>query len=125
MKKGKFLLFIFVVFLTGCFGEIFSFTGEGEYWTAEVVINQVSGKESESIILQYKGEDIESFEDFEFIIESSLWGLGVEGAKLNKEGMFVQEDSSSNDKKTRKDSPMSITFKWDGKTESFQLVTEK
>jgi hypothetical protein len=115
------LLVLLTILLYGCQSNTLSFIGEGEDWSAEVIVQHYSGKESEDIIIHYQGEDIDSVDSFNYLIEAPSWGTGQGSAVLNKAGVFKDEGVSLNERRTSSDAELTITIEWNGKTETFIL----
>ena len=127
MKSSTYnLILSILIFLAGCQStDTLSFIGHSENWSAEVILHQASGKESEDIILKYKGDKVDSVERFKFLLDAPGWGTGQDEIQLNKEGIYSTEGKSLNDKKTSKDAKLTITIEWDNKSETIQLKKKK
>jgi hypothetical protein len=70
------LIFVLTIFLSACQSDTLIFSGEGEYWSAEVFIHQASGGESEEVMIRYKGDDLNSVGSFNYCLFSIiLWFL--------------------------------------------------
>lgn len=127
MKSSTYnLILSILIFLAGCLStDTLTFIGHSENWSAEVILHQSSGKESEDIILKYKGDKVDSVERFKFLLDAPGWGTGQDEIQLNKEGIYSTEGKSLNDKKTSKDAELTITIEWDNKSETIQLKNKK
>lgn len=127
MKISTFNLILFLlILLAGCQStDTLIFIGESKNWSAEVILHQASGKESEDIILKYKGNHVDSVGKFKFLLDAPGWGTGQDEVQLNKEGIYLTENKSLNDKKTSKDAELTLTIEWDNQSETIQLTNKK
>jgi hypothetical protein len=120
------LILSILILLAGCQSkDTLTFIGHSENWSAEVILHQASGKESEDIILKYNGDSVDSVGKFKFLLDAPGWGTGQDEVQLNKEGIYSTEGKSLNDKKTPKDAELTITIEWDNKSETIQLTNKK
>ncbi|MGM0878665.1 MAG: hypothetical protein ACQEWV_29270 [Bacillota bacterium] len=125
VKTIKLTMLCLIVFLTACQStNNQTFYGNGENWEVELKITQVDRKESEAIMLRYKGTDVDSFEKFEFKVEAPNWSWGMGDIQLNKEGLFVEENPTLNEKNTNKTDNITIEIKWNEQTEIIPLSTK-
>jgi hypothetical protein len=115
------LIFVLSIFLSACQSDTLIFIGEGEYWSAEVLIHQASGRESEEVMIRYKGDDLNSVGRFNYLIEAPSGGTGRGNVELNKTGIFKYEDSNLTERKTRSDAQLTITIEWKENKETIHL----
>jgi len=122
MKLAKFFCLVALVMaLSGCESKSVTFSGEGKEWSGEVNIHKISDRESVEIELTYKEKDRNSVGKFSYKIEAPSWSISETGVKLNKEGIYVDEVSGSDERSTPEDSEIILTVRWDEKSETIKL----
>ncbi|MBE4909853.1 hypothetical protein IMZ08_17600 [Bacillus luteolus] len=122
MKNYIKLLLFTIVILSGCqMSDTLTFVGESESWSAEVILHQTSGKESEDIILKYKDDNFEDVGSIKYKLEAPRWGTGQEGVELNNSGVYKSEGVSLNERKTSEKAELIITIEWNNNSETILL----
>ncbi|MRH41475.1 hypothetical protein GH741_02160 [Aquibacillus halophilus] len=125
MRQFKIPLLLVIFLLTGCqLSETLSFVGESQSWSAQVILHQASGKESEDVVLKYKGDNLEDVGIFKYYIDGPQWGTGLDGVELNEAGVFKEVGASINEKKTPENAELAIKIEWNNKSETILLKRE-
>ena len=117
-------LLLLIVLVSACQSEELIFVGEGEHWSAEVVVNQTDGNETYAIQLGYKGDNVGDIETFSYYLESSPNGVLEYEANevlLNEKGLYKGKMLSSNSPSTTNGDELTLEVKWNGESERFVL----
>src|SRR5699024_8172953 len=95
LKKGRITLYKhfivllgLVVILTACGTNVLSFSGEGDHWSAKLIVSQTEKRQEEDFTLHYLGDDTESVGEFSYVVES-VGSFSENGATLNENGVLT------------------------------------
>jgi hypothetical protein len=123
MQRINIILFGFIIFLTACNStESTLYIGEGESWSGEVKL--ASDRDSEDIMLEYKGDDVSDVGNFDFEIIGPNWGMKKGNADLTN-GVFTEKGVNISDKNTSESAELTIIVDWNEKKETFHLKNEQ
>lgn len=89
-----------------------TFKGEGENWSGELITKyDFLGKEHQSIIITYKGENPEQLTALDIFVDSSdFLGWGLIERELDKNGIYYSGDVFKLDTKTPSSSKIILTL---------------
>jgi len=128
MKRILFpLLFLVILLVSACQSKELLFVGEGEQWSAKVIVSQTDGDETYAIQLGYKGVDVKAIETFSYDIESSPNGVLEYGANevfLNENGIYKGKMLSSNSPSMTNDDELVLLVEWNGESERFVMESK-
>ncbi len=122
------ILLIVILLLFACQSKELEFIGEGERWSAKVIVRQTDGDETYTIEISYKGKGSKAIETFSYAIESSHNGVleyGVREASLNEQGIYKGEMLSSNSPSTSNEDELVLEVEWNGESEIFVLRNDE
>ncbi len=123
--KYSFTIIAFFLLLVGCqeMKEELHFNGSSENWSAELEVSVIEASEENKLKLKYKGKDIECTESFDYILENktSQTTYGANSVNLDKDGLYTNNDLSSNSPSTTSEDAINITINWEEHSESFVL----
>ncbi|WP_064094236.1 hypothetical protein [Rossellomorea aquimaris] len=125
-RYGLILLIVLTGIIPGCqLSDTLTFKGASENWQAKVVVHKASGQESEDVIITYTGDKPENVGMIEYQVEAPSWGSGRSGVELNKEGVFMNEGKSLNERNTPEYVELLMTINWEDGSETLSLKREE
>lgn len=124
MKKILILL-LSLLLLTACKEKDadLMYNGTSENWSAQLTVSVINGSENYELKIEYKGNDLGSIETFNYYVENIDQGLnfGANNVSLNENGIYTNDDMSSNSPMTTDEDTFTITVDWNGESEDFVL----
>ena len=130
LKEGRIILYKqfivwlgLIVLLTACGTNVLTFSGEGEHWSAKLIVSQTDKRQEEDFTLHYLGDDTESVGEFSYVVES-VGSFSGNGATLNESGVLTSGGSCGGCAFTSEHTEIIVTIEWNGQTETFQLENE-
>lgn len=127
MKK-LLILSLLLVFLAACQEKENNliFYGTSENWSVQVTVSVMTGSENNKFELEYHGDDLGSFESFNYYLENTVRGTDFQGnnVSLNNNGIYTNEDLSSNSPVTKSTDTFFISIDWNGNREEIVLKGE-
>lgn len=101
------------------------FNGTSENWSAQLTISVINGSENNDLELTYKGNDLDSIESFNYYVENTDRGtnFGGNNVSLNKSGVYINNDMSSNSPTTTNKDTFMISVNWNVNSEN--IILEK
>ncbi|MCL6587860.1 MAG: hypothetical protein K6T72_15375 [Anoxybacillus sp.] len=126
---------LFSVLITACNSETLNsseggsktlnFSGESKHWSGEVSVIQTGKRQDKHIILKYKGGDVRKIKTISYKIEGIDGGVSASQVKLNKSGVLdTSGGSSTGGGLLSKNDKLTVTVKWNGNSETFNLVSK-
>ena len=116
-----------ILLLSACQNQVLTFVGEGEQWSAKLVVGQTAGDETYYIQLGYKGDDLKAIETFSYMVKSSYDGMvdyGVNEVSLDEKGMYIGRMLTSNSPSTTSDDELTLEVQWNSESEVFTLKSK-
>lgn len=90
MLRKIMLLGIFLIFLSACSSNTFTFNGETDNWSAILKVTQHSNDyEEQEFKLEYKGNDVSAVGNITFEVDTNAGGFGGSGYELNENGVLI------------------------------------
>ncbi|QDQ02424.1 hypothetical protein FOH38_19190 [Lysinibacillus fusiformis] len=88
------------------------FKGEGEKWSGELITSyDFWGNESQSIRIQYNGENLDKLQENNFFVESpDFLGWGIGNVELDNKGNYYSGEAAELETKTPSSSKIKITI---------------
>ncbi|MFJ7825753.1 hypothetical protein [Psychrobacillus sp. NPDC096623] len=124
MKK-LLILPLLLVFLAACQEKENNliFNGTSENWSVQLTVSVINGSEKNELELKYRGNDLGSVESVNYYLENTIRGTNFEenNVSLNKNGIYTNEDLSSNSPITISKNTFIISIDWNGNREDIVL----
>ncbi|WP_223701725.1 hypothetical protein [Sutcliffiella deserti] len=122
MIRKMITLFITVLLLSACSSKDFTFSGESDYWQADLRVHHSSDFEKQELILRYKGEDVDSVGEITYTVNSK-GSFGGTRDKLQENGSLRDyKEADPTNAKISEDTEVEVTVEWNGNTETFKLT---
>ena len=90
-------------------------------------MNQSEGEENYQLQLNYKGNNIEEIDTFNYKVESKNDGnidFAAHNATLNNDGIYFDKLLISNSPTTSKDDELVLKIHWNDNSDSFTLINK-
>ncbi|MEI4770936.1 hypothetical protein WAX74_15035 [Psychrobacillus sp. FJAT-51614] len=100
-----------------------NFSGSGENWSVELTFSVINGSDNNEIEIKYNGKDLDLVEPFNYYVENTKSGtnFGADNLTLNRNGIYTNDDLSSNSPTTTSEDTFDFTVERNGTSESFVL----
>ncbi|MFJ7973786.1 hypothetical protein [Psychrobacillus sp. NPDC096389] len=125
MKKLFVLPISILILLAACQADEndLVFNGTSENWSAQLTISVLNGSETNNLELTYKGNDLDTIGAFNYYVENTDRGtnFGGNNVKLSKNGIFTNDDLSSNSPATTNTDTYIISIDWNGNSEEIVI----
>ncbi len=99
------------------------FNGTSKNWSAQLTVSVLNGSETNKLELTYKGNDLDTIGAFNYYVENADRGtnFGGNNVNLNKNGIFTNDDMSSNSHTTTNTDTYIIFIDWNGNSEEIVI----
>ncbi|MHA6251846.1 hypothetical protein [Oceanobacillus sp. CAU 1775] len=126
MVRKIILLGMFLLLLSACNSNTFTFNGETTNWSASLKVTQHSNDyEDKKLELEYKGDEVSAVGDITFDVDTNAGGFGRSGASLNEKGVLIIENQSNpTNAKVSESSVVEVIVEWNDNTETLILTND-
>ncbi|WP_249872666.1 hypothetical protein [Oceanobacillus saliphilus] len=126
MLRKIMLLGIFLIMLSACSSNTFTFNGETNNWSASFKVTQHSNDyEDQELKLEYKGDDVSAVGDITFEVNTNAGGFSRSGNTLSENGLLIIDNQANpTNAKIMENSEVEVTVEWNDNTETIILTND-
>lgn len=126
MLRKIMLLGLFLILLSACSSNTFTFNGDTDNWSASIKVTQHSNDyEDQQLNLEYIGDDVNAVGDITFEVITNAGGFGRSGNTLSENGVLIIDfQANPTNAKITEGSDVEVTVEWNDNFETIILTND-
>ena len=126
MLRKVMLLGLFLILLSACSSNTFTFNGETNNWSATLKVTQHSNDyEDQEFKLEYQGDDVSAVGDITFEVDTNAGGIAGSGYTLSENGVLnIDNEANPTNAKIIENSEVEVIVEWNDNMETIILTSD-